>query len=144
MNESPRSGAVLFVKDLNRVAAFYEKVLGLQKIRTATDHIVLRFGGYELVVHAIPAEIAGPDFVDSPLSVREDCSVKLVFYIDSISTAREAAARLGGLLHGTEREWKFDGATVCDGCDPEGNVIQLRQPQGANKPIHATCEDARA
>jgi hypothetical protein len=26
-----------------------------------------------------------------------------------------------------EREWIFDGVTVCDGLDPEGNVIQFRE-----------------
>ncbi len=26
-----------------------------------------------------------------------------------------------------EREWTFDGLTICDGHDPEGNVVQLRQ-----------------
>jgi hypothetical protein len=26
-----------------------------------------------------------------------------------------------------EREWEFEGAKVCDGHDPEGNVFQIRQ-----------------
>ena len=35
------------------------------------------------------------------------------------------AAELGGAVN--EREWEFEGAKVCDGHDPEGNVFQLRQ-----------------
>jgi hypothetical protein len=26
-----------------------------------------------------------------------------------------------------DREWSFNGVTVCDGFDPEGNVIQFRE-----------------
>jgi hypothetical protein len=30
-------------------------------------------------------------------------------------------------MNAVEREWEFEGAKVCDGHDPEGNVFQLRQ-----------------
>ena len=26
-----------------------------------------------------------------------------------------------------EKEWHFQGQRVCDGCDPEGNMIQVRE-----------------
>jgi hypothetical protein len=26
-----------------------------------------------------------------------------------------------------EQEWSFNGVAVCDGLDPEGNVIQFRE-----------------
>jgi len=29
-----------------------------------------------------------------------------------------------------DREWSFNGVTVCDGVDPEGNVIQFREHAG--------------
>ena len=29
-------------------------------------------------------------------------------------------------MNAVEREWEFEGAKVCDGCDPEGNVFQIR------------------
>ena len=133
MTASLRTGAVLFVQDLARVAVYYEKVAGLRKMHTAADHIVLKAGSYELVVHAIPEALAGATFIESPLSIREDCTVKLVFFIDSISSARKLTARWGGILNGPDREWEYGGTVVCDGCDPEGNVVQFRQRIGANK-----------
>jgi hypothetical protein len=30
-------------------------------------------------------------------------------------------------MKAAEGEWEFEGAKVCDGYDPEGNVFQLRQ-----------------
>jgi hypothetical protein len=30
-------------------------------------------------------------------------------------------------MNAADREWEFEGAKVCDGHDPEGNVFQLRQ-----------------
>jgi predicted enzyme related to lactoylglutathione lyase len=129
MSAPNRTGAVLFVKELKKVADFYENVAQLHRKHTAQDHVVLESGDYELVVHALPDEIAASVFIESPVVVREDCALKLVFFIDSISAAREMSARLGGLMHGSDREWQFNGALVCDGCDPEGNVVQFREQQ---------------
>ncbi len=33
----------------------------------------------------------------------------------------------GGEVFPPEREWNFQGYRVCDGMDPEGNVVQFRQ-----------------
>jgi hypothetical protein len=30
-------------------------------------------------------------------------------------------------MNAVDREWELEGAKVCDGCDPEGNVFQIRQ-----------------
>jgi hypothetical protein len=30
-------------------------------------------------------------------------------------------------LNPTDKEWRFQGFKVCDGLDPEGNVIQFRE-----------------
>jgi hypothetical protein len=54
--------------------------------------------------------------------------VKLAFPVASIAQARAAAAGLGGQVDPLEREWRFGANKVCDGHDPEGNVLQLREP----------------
>lgn len=129
-----KTGAVLFVKNLTKVADFYEHVADLRRIHTAQDHVVLKSGSYELVVHALPPDVANSMDFDSPLTVREDCCLKLVFSIDNIAKARKSAVRLGGLLNGRDHEWRYEREVVCDGCDPEGNVVQFRQ-QVANKSL---------
>jgi len=50
-----------------------------------------------------------------------------VFFVRSISRLREVAAAHGGALGAADREWSFEGDKVCDGIDPEGNVIQFRE-----------------
>ena len=33
----------------------------------------------------------------------------------------------GGVMEPVDKEWSFNGVTVCDALDPEGNVIQFRE-----------------
>jgi hypothetical protein len=47
-----------------------------------------------------------------------------------MTACRETAAKLGGELDPPERERLFQLSIVCDGHDPEGNVLQLRQVAG--------------
>ena len=54
--------------------------------------------------------------------------MKPLLPVASLDEARAAAASLGGIVDGVEREWDWRGATVVDGHDPEGNVFQLRAP----------------
>jgi predicted enzyme related to lactoylglutathione lyase len=120
-------GAVVYAKDLERVAAFYSRVAALAVVRREDAFVQLRRGPLELVVHRIPPHLAAAIHVADPPQRREDTAVKLVFSVGSIAEARADAEALGGVIDPVEREWTFDGCTLCDGHDPEGNVIQLRQ-----------------
>ncbi len=60
---------------------------------------------------------------------RTDTPLKLAFDVDSIAAARDAALNLGGGIDPAEREWTFQGRRVCDGYEPEGNVVQLREKE---------------
>ena len=127
-----QTGAVLFTINLRRLAEFYEQVAGLRVRRAEDDHIVLENESFRLIVHQIPERYAKNIVITVPPQVREISSIKLSFPVDSISTAREVAARLGGCVYGSEREWTYESATVCDGWDSDGNVFQLSQPITAN------------
>lgn len=131
--DSPRSAAVIYAKDPQRIAAFYEHVATMRVLRTAADHIVLESDWFQLVVLRIPERIAKDIAIATPPARRSGTPIKLVFFVSSLVTARRAAADFGGELFGVEREWTFDGTTVCDGCDPEGNVYQLRQVESPNR-----------
>ena len=65
--------------------------------------------------------------IATPPERREDASIKLAFAVEDIGSARSGAAELGGAMNPSEREWEFEGVKVRDGCDPEGNVFQIRQ-----------------
>jgi predicted enzyme related to lactoylglutathione lyase len=121
------AGAVVYAKDIRRLARFYAAVADLELMHEVDDHIVLESETYELVIVAIPAAIAARIVITTPPERRENTAVKLVFAVPSLAAAREHAALNGGELHPPGKEWRFQGLRVCDGIDPEGNVIQLRE-----------------
>jgi len=120
-------GAVVYASDLARLIDFYAGVAALTTVRRETEFAQLRAGDFELVLHQIPEHIAATFELADPPQRREDSAIKLVFAVPSIASARARAASLGGGVDAPDREWRFDGWTVCDDHDPEGNVIQLRQ-----------------
>ena len=55
---SPSVSAVLFVKDLPTVAAFYSAALGMKVIATDEHHARLACHGFGPAVHQIPTHVA--------------------------------------------------------------------------------------
>jgi len=123
----PETGAVLFTINLKSLGAFYERVIGMKVLMTADDHIRLEAGSFRLTVHAIPERYAKNITITTPPQIRESSAVKLAFRVEDIARAREIAAQVGGAVYATDREWQYEGSTVCDGYDPDGNVFQLWQ-----------------
>ena len=125
---SSRQGLVVFAKNKKRVSAFYQATLGLQVVESEPSHDLLRGHGYEVVVHTIPRRIAAGIVLARPPVPREDTAFKPTFLVPDLSAVRVAAERTGGSLKPAEKAWHFRGCTVLDGCDPEGNVLQFKQP----------------
>jgi predicted enzyme related to lactoylglutathione lyase len=123
----PKSGAVLFGKELPRLAKFYEAVVGFSVVHSEAGIIVLESGQQQLVLHGVPLRVAKSIEITSPPKLRTDTAVKLVFVVDSIADARSSAGAFGGALSPKEKEFEVRGSTACDGYDPEGNVIQFRE-----------------
>ena len=124
-----RTGAVLFARDVDRMAAFYSMVLGLHEANRAEDYILLESPGFQLVVHRIVGDAPAAKSHDAS-GRRVTAAFKPVFFVPSLSRVRALAGTHGGGLEPAEREWSFNGVTVCDGVDPEGNVIQFREDEG--------------
>ncbi len=127
MPSSPTAAAVLYAKDISKVSNFYAKVAGLQVTHEEQGHVVLESGVFQLVVVAVPRKFAPSIHITEPPQPRESTAIKLVFPVASITTARQVAQSHGGQLNQPEREWLFQGSRVCDGQDPEGNVVQFRE-----------------
>lgn len=131
MDNSPAAaGAVLFAKDLLRTATFYERVFDVRVVRREADHVVLRSASFEVVVHAIPAHIAATFSIATPPERRDEAAVKLCLPVASLAEARSMATTCGGAIDPAEREWVYEGRRVCDGMDPEGNVVQAWEVTG--------------
>ena len=92
-----------------------------------SKYIILERDNFQLTVVAASPQIAASIHITSPPKRREDAAVKLVFPVPSLAAARAAARALGGELNAPEQEWNFQNSRVCDGHDPEGNVIQFRE-----------------
>lgn len=120
--------AVIFAKDAKRLAAFYQRVLGAHALRTEASHVALEAQGVQLVIHAIPDEVARTIEITSPPAPREDAAIKLIFTVPSVVQACRAVEAAGGVIHG--RLWEGSDAVARDVLDCEGNVFQLREVLG--------------
>lgn len=122
-----QQGLVVFAKNKKRVSAFYRRTLGLSVIEEAASHDLLRGPGVEVVVHAIPRKIAAEIKITRPPQRREETPLKPTFFVPDLEQVRAEAHATGGSLKPKEGAWLIRGATVLDGCDPEGNIVQFKE-----------------
>jgi catechol 2,3-dioxygenase-like lactoylglutathione lyase family enzyme len=111
---------MLFVKDLDRMVAFYRDVVGFQPVAETRLENWVEFAaeGTRFSLHAIPTEIATEPPDDLPPQPREQASAKLTFAVQNVESTLARIEAMGlPLLH---RPW---GET--DALDPEGNVFAL-------------------
>lgn len=108
--------AILFAKDIDRLTAFYENALGLERNPERSDAawVELGSGSAALALHAIPAEIAQRIQIAEPPVAREETAIKLVFRVTDVAIARTRVAEHGGFI-----------VNAHDAVDPEGNVFRL-------------------
>jgi catechol 2,3-dioxygenase-like lactoylglutathione lyase family enzyme len=111
---------MLFVKDLDRMAAFYSDVLGLRPNEATRLENWVEFsdGSSRFSLHAIPAAIAAGIQISSPPRPREQGGTKLTFEVRDVNATLKRIDGMGLPL--LRRPW---GET--DGVDPEGNVFAL-------------------
>jgi catechol 2,3-dioxygenase-like lactoylglutathione lyase family enzyme len=119
-NPMPLTGAMVFVKDLDRMTAFYRDVLGLQPVEaTRLDNwIEFRGDGVQFSLHAIPREIADGIRIESPPRAREQGGTKLTFAVRDVEATLKRIEAMGLPL--LRRPW---GST--EAVDPEGNVFAI-------------------
>jgi predicted enzyme related to lactoylglutathione lyase len=118
---------VLYAENVRRVSGFYAAVLGLTVTDAESYHVVLESPTYQLAVVEMPAHLAASVKVVDGEVVRRETAVKLGFVVPSIDDLRPVVAAYGGSLRPPDRVWRFEDWLVCDGHDPEGNAIQLRE-----------------
>ena len=112
--------AMLYVKDMGRMAAFYQNTLGLKTIEHTRTEDWLEFeaGTVTFALHAVPFEIARQIELSSPPVPREMNPVKLSFEVDDVLSECQRLKSLGVPI--VQRPW---GAY--DAIDPEGNIFGI-------------------
>jgi catechol 2,3-dioxygenase-like lactoylglutathione lyase family enzyme len=113
-------GAMIFVKDLGRMATFYESTLGLKPVQETRleNWVEFETGNTRFSLHAIPFHIADQIAISSPARPRETSPIKLSFEVDDAGVEQARLASLGVTV--LQRPW---GAY--EGVDPEGNIFGI-------------------
>ena len=130
MNTQPvrgpaRAGIVIYAVDLERLAAFYEAVLGMQRCFADAEHVVLASKDVQLLLHVIPAPFRALAVAGSPAEPRMAAAIKPFFSISDFESVAAAMNQNGGELYA--EVWHGPGFRMRNGCDCEGNLIQLRE-----------------
>ena len=113
-------GAMLFVKDFERMTAFYADVLGMKAVaETRLDNWVeFESSGARFSLHAIPPAIAAGMSIASPPLPREQSAAKLTFDVADVDGTLARIEAMGLPL--LRRPWG-----EVEAMDPEGNVFAL-------------------
>ena len=127
MSVKPKPSVVVFVADVRRVSTFYRELAAMSVLIEDEGYVVMEAEGLQLVIHHLSGE---PAVNPAAVEVREDSYVKLCLPVASIAAARSLAAANGGAIKSPQHEWEARGFRACDGHDPEGNVIQVRESAG--------------
>lgn len=123
-----KPAAVIYAKDRECLAGFYARALGFAEVGVVDTATILESDLLSLTIVQIPAMYADDIVITDPPARREETPIKLVFEVDSIEAARRDLPEHGGSVDPSSGEWDNpDGSRVCNGVDPEGNVILLRQ-----------------
>lgn len=120
------AGVLIYAKDFQALARFYEQVLDMQRLHEDEHIIVLESAALQLLIHALPAEIAARVQVGKPPQRRADVALKFFVTVPAIAEAASVAQALGGQVF--DERWQGPGFAVCNAMDSEGNVFQLREP----------------
>lgn len=126
MTGPARAGVLIYAKDLARVSTFYERVLGASVLHADAEHRVIQSPDAQLVIHAIPPPYADAVVITSPPEPREQQAIKPFFTVQSLAVAERVAEECGGLVRGPV--WPGPGFRARNVCDPEGNIVHLREP----------------
>lgn len=130
--------AVLFVKDLKRVSAFYCQALGMTCTASDEYHSRLNCCGFDLIVHQIPEHLSHGSKLTHPPERRVRGAIRLNFPVRSVEEARRLARVLGGEVDDAPPPWAEPTANAFLGYDPEGNVFKVSQHVPASKTMEPT------
>jgi len=123
----PNVSAVVFVDDVPGVTMFYRDLIQMSVTTEDSNHSVLALYGFELVIHKLSNEPSVEREETGRVRAREDSYIKICLPVVEIAAARTIAKSLGGYVKDPQFEWEARGFRACDGCDPEGNVFQIRE-----------------
>lgn len=127
MTQRIRAGAVIFARDVARLAAFYARLVPMMPAGEEDGAVFLENDVLQLIIHPLPPGVAEQGAIATPRAPRWRSAVKLVLPVDSLARVRAQAAALGGGMKDAAAAFTCRDFRACDGHDPEGNIIQFRE-----------------
>ncbi|WP_171098188.1 MULTISPECIES: hypothetical protein [unclassified Ruegeria] len=124
-------GAVLYAKDLKKLRAFYLAIGGKQTDGIDGEFAAISNADTELIILQVPQTIAPQIVIEDPPVVRSGTPMKPIISTISIADVLEILPEIGGRPVPDMKQWKFRQNLVQDIVDPEGNVVQLWQPESS-------------
>ena len=94
-------------------------------LRADAESRVLQAADVQLIIHEIPAPYADSVVIQTPAEVREQQAIKPFFTVESLAASEQVSETCGGRVWGPI--WPGPGLRVRNVCDPEGNVMHLRE-----------------
>ncbi len=122
------AAAVLYVKDLDTMRAFYETCFAMStQLLDEQGFCVLSSTEWELSLVRVPHSLAGSITITDPPQRRKGTPLKLAFSVADIEAVASMITTAGGQIDPDESAFEFQHRRHRDFLDPEGNVGQLRQ-----------------
>jgi predicted enzyme related to lactoylglutathione lyase len=121
------ASAVLYVKHLDSMRAFYERCFAMSPQQAGKRFCVLASSDWELSLVRIADHLAAAIVIATPPLRRADSPIKLAFDVADLDQVGALVVAAGGQIDPADAKWKFRGRLHLDCLDPEGNVLQLRQ-----------------
>ncbi len=104
---------IIFSSRVAALADFYRRAFGFAIVGTAADDwIELSSGGCNLAIHGTARDTRR----------KGDSGIKLVFGTTRVAAVRRRLTKLGIAMGAV---CAFDGISMCDGKDPDGNRFQI-------------------
>lgn len=116
---------VLWVEDLASAKTFYRELLAAKILDDSATFVRVASEINEVLLHLVPEQYR--EGVSSPVQVREEATIKPIFSVASIASARQAVAELTGRVNDPDTEQSYADSRYCDGFDTEGNVFQVAE-----------------
>jgi predicted enzyme related to lactoylglutathione lyase len=113
MNGPAIARVILYVKDVAKVAAFYQRFFGMSPLPGATEgwiELAAGLGGCTIALHK------------ASVSQKSGSAMKVVFAVSNVSAFKRLKEREGmklGVIH------EAGGFEFANGKDPEGNSFQI-------------------
>ena len=125
MTSPARAGIFIYAANHDRLSGFYQAVLGMTEAHRTDQMIVLRSPDMQLIVQAMPSQVASQLDITEPPQVRDSAAIKFFCTVPALATAQESAQALGGQVF--PEQWRGPGFVVRNASDPEGNIFQVRE-----------------